>query len=166
MKRFTCLGQNTEKYITFTVLIKKENTRLNENGEEVTKTISCILQFIDSARFMANSLSNLVNNLSEGSHKIECKCGHDDKKCEPRRIKYYCFLEYTNFKDDLIEYKCLCCNTKYQYKFDVKLKERYFNTYKLSNHDDNKFILLLRKGVYPYEYIDVWEKFNETSLPD
>ena len=25
--------------------------------------------------------------------------------------------------------------------------------------------MLLRKGVYPYEYMDSWEKFNETSLP-
>ena len=25
--------------------------------------------------------------------------------------------------------------------------------------------MLLRKGVYPYEYIDSWERFNETSLP-
>ena len=24
---------------------------------------------------------------------------------------------------------------------------------------------MLRKGVYPYEYMDEWEKFNETSLP-
>ena len=31
---------------------------------------------------MANSLSNLVNNLSEGLHRIECELGHDDKKCE------------------------------------------------------------------------------------
>ena len=30
----------------------------------------------------------------------------------------------------------------------------------------NKFELLLRKGVYPYEYMDSWERFNETSLPD
>ena len=30
----------------------------------------------------------------------------------------------------------------------------------------NKFILLLRKGVYPYEYMDNWERFNETSLPN
>ena len=28
------------------------------------------------------------------------------------------------------------------------------------------FVLLLRKGVYPYEYMDSWERFNETSLPD
>ena len=25
---------------------------------------------------------------------------------------------------------------------------------------------MLRKGVYPYEYMDEWEKFNETSLPE
>ena len=43
-----------------------------------------------------------------------------------------------------------------------KLKERLFNTYKSST----QFILLLRKGVYPYEYMDDWEKFNETTLPE
>ena len=26
--------------------------------------------------------------------------------------------------------------------------------------------MLLRKSVYPYEYIDEWEKFNETTLPE
>ena len=34
------------------------------------------------------------------------------------------------------------------------------------NEDINKFTFLLRKGVYPYEYMDSWERFNETSLPD
>ena len=60
----------------------------------------------------------------------------------------------------------MCCNKNYQHKFDEKLKKRFFNIYKLSNYDNDKFILLLRKGLYPYEYIDDWEKFNETSLPD
>ena len=39
------------------------------------------------------------------------------------------------------------------------------NTCSFCNNDLNKFILLLRKGVYPYEYMDSWERFNETSLP-
>ena len=38
-------------------------------------------------------------------------------------------------------------------------------TYKFCNGNLNKFGLLLRKGVYPFEYIDSWERFNETSLP-
>ena len=41
----------------------------------------------------------------------------------------------------------------------------FFNTYQVFNHDNNKFILLSRKGVQPDEYVDHWERFNETSLP-
>ena len=37
---------------------------------------------------------------------------------------------------------------------------------KFSNNHTKKFILLLRKGVYPYEYMDDWEKFKETKLPE
>ena len=69
---------------------------------------SYILQFIDNTRFMASSLLNLVNNLSEGIHRSKCKFDHDNKKCETCRIKYKYydfFLEYTSFKDDLMEYK-------------------------------------------------------------
>ena len=113
-KQFICLGGNTGKYITFAVLIEKEVTKIDKNREETTKNISYILQFIDSARFMRSSLLKTVNNLSEGAHKIKCKCGHDDKKCETCKIKY---------KDDLIECKCLCCNKNYQQKFDEKLQE-------------------------------------------
>ena len=45
------------------------------------------------------------------------------------------------------------------------LIKRFLNTYQLCNKDLNKFTLLLRKGVYPCEYMNSWEKFNETSLP-
>ena len=74
---------------------------------------------------MASSLSDLVNNLSEGIHKIKCKYGHDNNKWETYGIKYRycnCFLEYANFKDDLIEYKCLCWNKNYQQRFHEILK--------------------------------------------
>ena len=37
--------------------------------------------------------------------------------------------------------------------------------YQFCNDDLNKFFLLLRKDVYFYEYMDSWEKFNETALP-
>ena len=118
---------------------------------------------------MASSLSNLVNNLSEKIPRIKCKFEHDDKECKTCRTKYkdcHCFLEYTTFKEDLIEYKCLCCNKSYQQKFDEKLKEIFFNTYKSTNCNNNKFLLLLWKDVHPYEYMDDWEKFNETPLPE
>ena len=37
--------------------------------------------------------------------------------------------------------------------------------YHFCNDGLNKFVLLLRKGVYPYQYMDSWERFNESSLP-
>ena len=46
------------------------------------------------------------------------------------------------------------------------LIKNFFNTYQLCNKDLNKFALLLRKGVYPYEYMDSWKRFKEESLPD
>ena len=58
--------------------------------------------YIDSPRFIASSLSNLVNNLSERIPRIKCKFGHNGKKRETCGIKYKycnCFLQYTNFKN-------------------------------------------------------------------
>ena len=49
---------------------------------------------------MASSLSNLENNLSKGIRKI--KCTNSNKYC----------VEYTNFKDGLLEFKCLRCSKK------------------------------------------------------
>ena len=46
------------------------------------------------------------------------------------------------------------------------LIEKFSNTYLLCNKVHNKFALLLRKGVYPYEYMDSWKRFKEVSSPD
>ena len=78
----------------------------------------------------------ILSNLSEGIHRIKCKLRHDDKNLEACQIKCkYCdsFLEYTNFNDDFIECKCLLFNRNCEKKFDEKLKEGFFNTYKFSN---------------------------------
>ena len=50
---------------------------------------------------MSSSLSNFVNNLSKGIHKVKYKYGHSDNKCETCGLQYKdsnCFLEYRNFK--------------------------------------------------------------------
>ena len=63
-EEFECLRENTEKYITFSVTIKKEL----DNGKKIT----CKLKFIDNFRFMSSSLSNLFDNLSDGLHNNKC----------------------------------------------------------------------------------------------
>ena len=46
------------------------------------------------------------------------------------------------------------------------LIERFPNVYQFCNEGINKFVLLLRKGVYPYKYKVSWETFDKTWLPD
>ena len=67
-------------------------------------------------------------------------------------------LKYTNF---LITKKSV---EKKQLKSINGLIKKFANRYKFFNNDIN--ILLLRKEVYPCEYVDSWERFNETTLPN
>ena len=55
----------------------------------------------------------------------------------------------------------LSCNRHLSNKIDEELKNWFKNTFKFSNDDINKFILLLRKAIYPYEFIDDWENLNK-----
>ena len=75
------------------------------------------------------------------------------------------FLEHEFLNHNLIKYNCLSCNKNYSNKIDEKSRKQFKNTFKFSNNDINKFIWLLRKVVYPYEYMDDWKKFNETLSP-
>ena len=150
---FECLGEITEKHITFSVPIKKEITKKDKNGNEKITKNSYKIKFIDSYRFMSTSLSNLVSNLSKGLHNdrcIDCK---------------YC-LDYMTTKDEQLIFRYFRCKRNYEKNFNEDLIQRFANTYEFCNGDLNKFILLLRKGVYPYEYMDSWQRFDETSLPD
>ena len=64
----------------------------------------------------------------------------------------------------MIKYKC--CVKDYSNKLDEISKNKFKNTFKFSNNGINKFILLLRKAVYPYDYLNQWENVNEATLPE
>ena len=138
---FECLGENTEKHITFSVPIKKEIIKKDKNDNDKITKISCKIKFIDSCRFMSTSLSNLVNNLSEGFHNDSCI---DCKSC----------LDYMTTKDEQLIFRCFRCKKNYEKNFNKNLIQRFANTYEFCNGDLNKFSLLLRKGVYLFEYMD------------
>ena len=90
------MGENTEKYITFSLPIKKEITKKDKNGNDKIIKISYKIKFIDSYRFMSTSLSNLVSNLSEGlpnDRWIDCK------SC----------LDYMTTKDEQLIFRCFMC---------------------------------------------------------
>ena len=151
---FDCSGENTEKYITFSVPLKK---KIDNKTLEITYKI----KFIDSFRFMSSSLSKLVDNLSEGIHNNKCA------DCKSS-------LDYIKTKNEKLILECYNCKQRYRKKFNKELIKRFASTYEFCNNDTtgsssseriNKFVLLLRKGVYPYEYMDAWERFNEISLP-
>ena len=152
---FDCLGENTEKYITFSVPLKK---KIENKNLEITYKI----KFIDSFRFMLSSLSKLADNFSEGIHNNKCS------DCKSN-------LDYVRItKNKKLLLKCFNCNIYYKKKFNNDLIKKFKNTYSFCNNDTtgsssseriNKFVLLLRKGFYPYEYMDSWERFNEKLLP-
>ena len=98
---------------------------------------------------MSTSLSNLVTNLSEGLHNDRCI---DFKSC----------LDYVTTKDEQLILMCFRCKNNYERNFNKELIQKFANTYELCNRDLNKFILLLRKSVYPYEYMESWQRFDET----
>ena len=142
---FECLGENTEKYITFSVPIKK---RIENKNIDMTYKI----KFIDSFRFMATSLSKLVDNLTNNAHNDKCN------KCKSN----LCFV---NAMNETLTFECFDYKKEYKKDINNKLKERFSNVYEFCGYDTNKFITLLRKGVYPYEYMDEWNKFDEKELP-
>ena len=77
---------------------------------------------------MSNSLSNLVD-------KLLYKNGCEDKS---------------------LQYDSPSCNKNYEKEFDQELVKRIANTCTFCKEDINRFGLMLRKVVYPYEYMNDW----------
>ena len=106
---------------------------------------------------MQSKLSDLVDNLSEINNK-------DCKTCmERKNIKSEC--DFIGFKNNRLNYRCKECKETCTKSIN-ELIEKFPRMYQFCNGNLNKFILLLKRDVYSYEYVDSWERFNETSLPD
>ena len=105
---FECLGENTEKYITFSVPIKK---RIENKDMEITYKI----KLIDSFRFMATSFSKLVDNLTEGIHSDKCiNCKSD--------------ISYMKVIDETLIFRCFNCKRNYKKEINKELIERFAST--------------------------------------
>ena len=143
-EQFEFLGESTEKYITFSVPIKKELDNC--------KSITYKIKFIDSFRFMSSSLSNLADNLA--ADEIKNIFSYECEGCNNK-------LDYLRFKDNNMLFKCFQYNPWYKKQFAHDLIDKFKNTYGFCNKDISKFILLLRKGIYPYEYMDSCERFDD-----
>ena len=79
-----------------------------------------------------------------------------------RKKKTKSECDFIRFKSNRLDYRCKECKRKSSKSIDG-LIQKSPRMYQFCSGDLNKFVLLLRKGVYPHEYMDSWERFDETS---
>ena len=145
------IAENKEKYISFNVKINVKLAGVKyKDGTQVHKNIQ--LRFIDSCRFMASSLDKLASNLC-GTSGIQCD------KCKGN-------MELINISGNYIaSLGCERCRTKKTKDLDEGALKKNFNHTIRFWGCDKKLRLMIRKGIYPYEYMDGWKKFEEAVLP-
>ena len=114
-------------------------------------------KFIDNMRSMMTSLSLSIDKVSE----IENKISQIDKKEQENKFTD----NMRSMVSSLLQSIDKVSETDKKISQAVLIEE-FSNTYQLCHKDLNKFTLLLRKGVYPYEYMDCWKRFKEELLPD
>ena len=119
---------------------KFRDTKIDQDGNDKIMKISYKIKFIDSFRFMSSSLSSLVDNLFKGIHSDKCT-----------DCKFY--FDYMVTKDGQLIFRCFEWKKNFKEDSNKELIKRFTNIYE----DINKFILVLRKGVYPGEYMDSWD---------
>ena len=150
--------------------IVKDYEYTNKNGKKCQMNINAIpnnmekymafmfgnhLTFIDSFQFMGSSLEKLVSNIT--------KCG----KCETCKPDD-CMKLNINYKNKTLQHKTSipcgeCQNCK---NIDKDCISPNYDKLKYTSQifKDKKLDLMARKGVYPYDYMDSFEKFN-SPLP-
>ena len=138
--------KNTDKYITFSVPISKES----DNG----KTITYRLKFIGSFRFNLDQIL-LITYLK--FTKKQCK------GCKERR-KSKSGCSFIGLKNNKLNYKCKKCKKRWLKPINQLIK-MFPNIHQFCNIDINKFVSSLRKGVYPYEYMDIGKDLMKYHCP-
>ena len=108
---------------------------------------------------MSTSLSELMDNMSGIFNTIECK------SCiEKIKINSECC--FVGLKNNRLIYRCKECKEEWKRPIN-ELTETFSGIYQFCNGNLNKFVLLLRKGVYPYEYKEAKEAFySSLNLED
>ena len=151
---FECLGENTEKYITFSVPLKN---KIENKNIEITYKI----KFIDSYRFMSSSLSKLVDNLSEGIHNNKC-------------VNCNSCLDYIKIKNEKLLLKCYNSNTYYNNKLwrinmedigdiDYGHGNNVFKGFKLENLGDYHNLYVQSDTLL---LADVFENFRDMCIKE
>ena len=106
-KEITCLGENTEKYLTFTVPLENRVKKVDKNEKNLQKLYLTYynLLIVQGLWQTHQTLSIIflkefiILNVNTDTMIKNVKLGELDMSCSY-------FLQYINFKDDLIEYKC------------------------------------------------------------
>ena len=139
-----CIPNNEEKkYISFSIIIELKRIKLkNEFGETVEKVVKHEIRFVDSFKFMASSLEKLVENLTSCGKCESCKPG----PCFVKDVIGKC-RKFENCL--LVDKPCF-----------TPVNEFLLETKKHGTNID----LLMKKGVYPYDWMNSFEKFS-AELP-
>ena len=138
--------------MSFSIPIREKVYANTKNTKK--KYVTYNLRFIDSARHMNASLSNLADNLSEIN-----KCN-----CESESLKNTKVMNRLINNKKIVRTTCKTCKSRKDQLFFGLIK-KFPCTFKLCRNNAQKFMLLLRKVVYAYEYMDSIDKFKEKELP-
>ena len=151
--------------------IAKKHAYTNKKGEKQDLNINAIpnnmekymafmlgnnLTFIDSFQFMSSSLDKLVENVT--------KCGKCET-CKPDSSIRRSVSDRGRIIQHQTSYPCLeCKNCK---KVGKSCVNPVYNNLKYTSEEfkGDKLHLMSKKGVYPYDYMDSFEKFDQTKLP-